>query len=104
MKRDVKFSYKIRTNRIRYRDEDEFARRVDADIIQVYLEKGVSLQHLVDLGPKKWFTMGLVDDDHKDGWRAGFTLPTIEARRNKRRLKNKLARQARAKARKENKI
>ena len=52
-----------------------------------------ALKYLLKHGPKQLFKMNMFND--KGGWRAGYTKPTLEARKTERRKKNKLARKAR---------
>lgn len=50
------------------------------------------------MGPKKLHRSKLGDSEQ--GWREGYTKPTIEQRKAERRKKNKAARKARQKQRK----
>lgn len=52
-----------------------------------------NVAYILSLPPKKIFKMGLAVDP--DGWRAGYTKPTLEKRKQERRKKNKSARTAR---------
>jgi len=51
------------------------------------------ITELKKLGPEKLFKLGYAHD--LSGWRSGYTKPTIEARKEKNRAKNKLSRKAR---------
>lgn len=48
-----------------------------------------NIAYLMALGPKKQFKLGIT---YGIGWRAGITKPTIQARKEERRKKNKAAR------------
>lgn len=52
-----------------------------------------NVAYILSLPPKKIFKMNLAVDP--SGWRAGYTKPTLEKRKQERRKKNKAARIAR---------
>lgn len=56
--------------------------------IEIYGEEA-----LKNLGPKRKFQLGLLNTPNQ--WRIGYTKPTLEKRKEKRRKKNKMARMAR---------
>lgn len=49
------------------------------------------------IGPKRLFKLGYMEGD---GWREGFTKPSLDGRKAARRAKNKKARKSRARHRK----
>lgn len=51
------------------------------------------IKGLINMGPQKLFKLGLTED--VQGWRSGYTKPTLASRKKERRAKNKLARKAR---------
>jgi hypothetical protein len=55
-------------------------------------QKRIFQYYLETMGPKFCHRKKLNEDE---GWRIGFTKPTIEKRREERRKKNKLVRKAR---------
>lgn len=69
------------------------SRRIDVDKMEKLKEK-VHPTVIDSLGPEKLHNSGLYIDSN-DGWRAGYTKQTIEARKEKNRLKNKVARKSR---------
>lgn len=69
------------------------SRRIDIDKIEKLKEK-VNPTIVDNLGPKQLQNAGLYLDT-SDGWRAGYTKPTIQARKEKNRLKNKMSRKSR---------
>lgn len=62
-----------------------------AEIEQKFGTQAVNnIVYIMSLPPKKQFKMGITVDTN--GWRAGYTKPTLESRTEKRRRKNKAAR------------
>jgi hypothetical protein len=51
------------------------------------------IEKLKKIGPQRLFRLGFAHD--ANGWRAGYTKPTLESRTTKRRTQNKNARKAR---------
>lgn len=56
------------------------------------------IEKIKRMNPEKIFKSGLAVTS--DGWREGYTKPSLESRKTKRRAKNKLARKSRKENRK----
>lgn len=68
-------------------------RKINEDVKEKILEK-VPEDVFNNFGPKTLFRMEAFSD-MSGGWRAGHTKPTVESRKEKNRMKNKVARKSR---------
>lgn len=87
------------------REEEKKEKRVlrmmsilDSERVVDKIEDLDQLAEICLLGPKKCYTMGLLDQD-RQGWREGFTKPTLMSRKIQRRKNNKLSKKDRRKQR-----
>ena len=68
-------------------------RKIDPEIEEKLKEK-IPANVFNNIGPKQLYNMEAFLD-MSGGWRAGYTKPTIEARKKQNRMKNKSARKSR---------
>lgn len=74
--------------------KDDFTDEIKQGIVlRNEIKRDNAIAQLKSMSPKRLFLLGL--DEEADGWRQGYTKPTIEKRKSANRKKNKQAKQAR---------